>query len=246
VTGVDAYGETLSTERSATVVAPNNAIQITVNTQSGVTGYNVYGPSAIANQELYSGNIPQPSGALPATTPPFELDSVPTSGATWPRVINRSGCPANGGFFNVPNRPDEANGVTFVLLNNASVCLNLVNTNQSCTTNPGVGSNTPVVMWSPYESTGSCNQATSDGVYPIYSTGAGNIAAAGINTTLGLTGTVYGPSMNLSIQQNAKFSVFGQLIIGSATVQTGNSLNPSVFFGGQCLAGLTNSVRLVQ
>jgi Flp pilus assembly protein TadG len=247
VTGQNNYGETLSSEQNITIAA-NHGIGVTTDTQPGDSGYWIYGPSPTSGAEVSylagtSPTVAQPS-PLTAQTPQYVLNGPATGTLAFPQY-NRSGCPTSG-FFNIPTRPGEYNGVTFVLKNNASICLN-VQGSKPCAASSGVGSQSPTVMWGAYNSNPSqCNATTGDGVYPVYSYGSGVISAQGISTKLGMTGTVYAPGMGLQISQNAQFSLYGQMVIGQILVQTGNLKNPDVYYGGSCLAVLNAGVRLIQ
>jgi Flp pilus assembly protein TadG len=249
VTGQNSYGETLSSLKTIGPIAAKDSIGVSITTQPGDTGYWIYGPTTTDGQELSYSSAASPTVVQPnpltSQTPQYQLTGPATGTETFPQTINRSGCPSNG-FFNIPNRPDEYDGVTFVLKNNASICLN-VQGGMPCAGSNGVGSYTPTVMFGPsYSTAGQCNAANGDGVYPVYSYGTGVISAQGVATKLDMTGTLYAPGMGLQITQNAQFSLYGQMVIGQMTIQTGNTKNPDVYYGGNCLAILSAGVRILQ
>jgi Flp pilus assembly protein TadG len=250
VTGVNNYGETLSSVQSIAIAA-THGIGVTITTQPGDTGYWIYGPVTTDGNEISYSSAASPTVTQPSPvtsqTSQYLLNAAATGTEKYPQLVNRSGCPSSG-FFNIPTRDDEYNGVTFVLRNNAGICLNIDNgNNKPCVASSGVGSYNPVVLLGPYWSTPkTCNNTSGDSVYPLYSFGSGVISAQGSNTKLGMTGTVYAPGMGVQITQNAGFSVFGQMVIGQFNVQTGNLKNPDVYYGGNCLAALKSGVRLIQ
>ncbi|MFN2464378.1 MAG: pilus assembly protein TadG-related protein [Candidatus Dormibacteria bacterium] len=258
VTAVNNYGETLPQEVGPVVLVGGQTVHLAITPQPGILGYWVYGLSTSSKNELLYPSVTSPTLAptAPGLAPPTTIDlgqtsqaAVPAAGITgYPPSVNRSGCPKTG-FFNQPARPDEYDGVTFVLKNNASVCLNVTNAGglPSCAASNGVGNNTPTVLFSPATAIpGACNPAAGDGAYSIYSYGAGLISAQGLNTKLGMTGTIYAPSMGLQITQNAQFALYGQAILGQVSIQTGNLKNPSIYYGGKCLAVQKSGVRIIQ
>ena len=174
------------------------------------------------------------------------------TGVAYPR-FDTSSCKT--GFRNIPKSPDASqnNGVTFVLFNKASVCFN-----QNCTS---PGGSTPTVLLSPFCSTfrpglpvtppdqvlaqpagiaagtpctppyANAGAYMNDGAFIVYSTSQGIVQDQGINSRIGLAGTLYMPSMSLQIQQNAVFELVpGQIIAHDLNIQTGNKQNPSVYY----------------
>ena len=273
VTAFNGLGETASVEASAAVapaVAGQGALQVTIPSITGATGYVVYGPSTAPNQEVaypptgvtIQGPYPPPATVLQPGSPGninVTLTRVPTGTTPYPRFANSS-CAA--GFHNVPRNTYENNGVTFVLSGKASLCLN-----SSCGTVQS-GDKTPVVMLSPYCSalsngdlppsvaTPACPYATSgvnlnDGAFVIYGNTQGYIGASGGGSALALTGTLYAPQAQLHIDGTsalgyAKFQVItGQVIMKSFDVYSGNSLEPLVYYD-RVGAALPGFLRLVQ
>jgi Flp pilus assembly protein TadG len=271
VTAFNGLGETASTEASAAVspaVAGQGAIQVTIPSITGATGYVIYGPSTTANQEVaypppaatIQGPYPPPATVLQPGAPGninFSLTTVPSGTTPYPLFANSS-CAA--GFHNVPRNAYENNGVTFVLNGKASLCLN-----SRCGT-VQAGDKAPVVMLTPYCSTlangdlptaaAPCPYATgginaNDGAFVIYGNSQGYIAASGAGSVLALTGTLYAPQAQLHIDGTAglgyaKFQVIpGQVVMKSFDVFSGNSLEPLVYYGrvGAVLPGF---LRLVQ
>ena len=273
VTAFNGLGETASTESSATVnpvVAGQGAIQVTIPSITGATGYVVYGPAAASNQEVaypptgatIQGPYPPPATVLQPGSRGninFTVTQVPSGTTPYPRFANSS---CSAGFHNVPRNPYENNGVTFVLTGKASLCHN-----GRCGT-AQAGDKTPVILLSPYCSTLSntdlppsgasspCPYATSgtninDGAFVFYGTTQGYISASGAGAVLALTGTVYLPQAQLHVDGTsglgyAKFQVIpGQVIMKSFDVYSGNSLEPLVYYDrvGAVLPGF---LRLVQ
>jgi len=247
VTALNPMGETLSTEVPVLLTPGQGTVNVSITRESGATGYMVYGPSTASNTEV-AYNASNPTVAQ-ATSPTISLTQNPTGSLTYPQFVNRSGCSATG-FYNIPQRSGENDGVTFVLFNKASICLNIDN---SLHCSNAVGSSTPTVMWSPALTAGQCNPALNDGVFPVFSaTGTGQINLQGSATSLNISGTVYAPNMSLNALQNAQFTIYGQLIIHSTNIQTGNSLNPAVYNPyddnriNPCLAVIPSGVLLIQ
>jgi hypothetical protein len=271
VTAFNGLGETASTETSASVspaVAGQGAIQVTIPSITGATGYVIYGPSAVSNQEVaypptgasVQGPYPPPSTVLQPGTPgniTFTLTRIPSGTTPYPLFPNSS-CAA--GFHNVPRNAYENNGVTFVLNGKASLCLNA-----GCG-NAQAGDKARTVMLSPYCSTLSngdlpgtnqpCPNAVvganiNDGAFVIYGNTQGYVASSGGGRVLALTGTLNAPQAQLHIDGTpglgyTKFQVMpGQVIMKSLDVYSGNSLEPLVYYD-RVGAALPGFLRLVQ
>jgi Flp pilus assembly protein TadG len=257
VTAINAFGESASTEASALVSQATNKHSLTVNvtSESGATGYRVYVSTASGSELQYGGQVSS------GTT------SVTGNGAGTPYPhFNTSSCT---GFRNIPKSsdPSQNNGVTFVLFDKASFCANPNCANPSgkptvmlspyCSTErfnlpvsapdvavaapPGISAGTGCVP--PYAASG---PYMNDGAFVLYGPTQGLVGTAGNGSTLALVGTIYTPSANFSVTSNAVLEVIpGQVIARSANIQTGNTLNPSVYF--PCCAGGSTSLtnRLV-
>jgi hypothetical protein len=249
VTALDAMGETTSTEQGITVASPAHTGKINIAITAplaaqGVTSYNIYVSPAshpttdsVGNDEISYANV---TGVATSV-----LDVG--GGSTYPR-FDTSSCKT--GFHNIPNSPDrhQNNGVTFVLMGQASLCLDA-----SCT---GSSGSQPTVMLSPFCSslrsdelpspTPSVTQVVpagtacpyantgpyiNDGAFQIYGAqSVGWVEAAGTNTRWSMSGTLYGPSMYLNITSNAQLSVVcGQGIFRLVNIQSGNHLTPSFY-----------------
>ncbi|GAC1329276.1 MAG: hypothetical protein NVSMB17_05490 [Candidatus Dormibacteria bacterium] len=271
ITAKNALGESTSNEVSVAIpvgVNGQGSIDLTIPYQAGVVSYEVYGPSTTPGGEVKAPmTLAQPVPAAPppppapAPPPPGPVTARLTalqSGSTPFPIFNNSGCAA--GFHNLPRNPYENFGVTFILNGRASVCLTA-----GCVDPPAAGPR-PVVMLSPYCSTLStdgtlparppCPYARNgpninDGAFTFTGTSQGMIQALGSGTELNLTGTLSAPSMALKVGSDrgggfAKFHVIpGQVIVKSAAVYSGNTLDPLVYYGPNG-AALPGYVRLVQ
>jgi hypothetical protein len=258
VTALNGFGESASTETSVSVsqAANQRSITVKVTAEAGATGYRVYVGTATKAELQYGSQVT--SGNTSVT------DNG--TGTPYPR-FDTSSC--NTGFRNIPKSPDPSqnNGVTFVLFNKASFCANPNCTNPSgkptvmispyCSTerfNLPVNPPAPPIATPPGISAGTgCNPPyagsgpyMNDGTFPIYGPTQGVVGTAGNSSTLALVGTIYTPSASFSVTSNAVLEIIpGQVIARSANIQTGNTLNPSVYF--PCCAGGSTSLtnRLV-
>ncbi|MFN2464660.1 MAG: TadE/TadG family type IV pilus assembly protein [Candidatus Dormibacteria bacterium] len=262
VTSINAQGESLPSPELSQAVPPLGGVSVAISPVAGATGYVIYMSNATGAEvaDVPLGTVPSANNwtVAAALTPIAHLEAaLPTGQTPYPHFANA--CAAQG-FANIPRNRYENNGVTFVLSGKASIC-----TDSNCS---AVGSATPTVLLSPYCSVlsnadlpppgpyASCPYSTfgpniNDGAFTVYGssspTAQGNIQATGSGTQLGLTGTIYGPKMTLSVTGNAQFELIpGQAILFSMAVQTGNKLNPAIYDNNAVGGLLPASVRLVQ
>jgi Flp pilus assembly protein TadG len=252
VTAVNASGETLSNEVSQAVVGPAGSITANITPLNGASSYRVYGPSTTPNTEVLNATV------AAGPTPSALLTSVPASGAPYPRMVDTTGC-GPAGFHNIPNNQSQNYGVTIVLGQNASFCLN-----DNCN---GSGSSPPEVLLSPacyngfiYKGSTDrwyCNATDtgplqSDGASVIFSYGTGTIEAQGSGGPWAMSGTLYAPYAQLTIGPGSGVLapqvelVPGQLIIGNASMQTGNGKNPAVWWNNDTGNRLAQTVKLIR
>ncbi|HEY8741058.1 MAG TPA: Tad domain-containing protein [Candidatus Dormibacteraeota bacterium] len=250
VTALNGIGETTSNEVATLVNSTGNGkgtIAVTITNQAGATGYEIYGPSTSANGEKgYTTSIPtvKASGGLTTT---FTLVTTQSGSSSYP-LANTTVC---SGMHNVPTSASQNYGVTFVLFNKASICLN---TNCDAT-----GTEAPTVLLAPYCGSGFTNYvcknlSSYDGAFPIYGNSQGQVEANGPTARLGLTGTVYLPRGTIAVT-SAQFEVIpGQVITHDFQVASSNLLNPDIYFatatrGGSngttgCTGGCVGSTNL--
>lgn len=239
VTAKNGFGESISNEVSVNVVSPLHTGSITVQLTGasvGATGYNIYGPSIAPATELLSG------ATFNAAVPPSAtLTSIPVNTALFP-LFDSSACP---GFCNIPLRPTENYGVTFVLEGKASVCLGELN-------GDGIhcdDTNThPLVLLSPYCASGftaagsgtsatqlcnSTSASSNDGAFVFYGPTQGTVLLGGQGTgvTMGITGVLDLPRAYLNIDEGRFHAVPGQVIVHNVDIDSVNLLDPLVYFG---------------
>jgi hypothetical protein len=104
------------------------------------------------------------------------------------------------------------------------------------------------VLISPYQPPAGTNQTPNDGFFSVYAPTGSPAAIYDSNnsTSLTLTGPVYLPSGTLSVGQNALLSIDGQAIVGTWSVQSGNSTNPEITFDSRYVATLREQLQLVE
>jgi|ERR1035437_6826504 hypothetical protein len=161
-------------------------------------------------------------------------------------------CPSGScltGFNNIPASDGASNGVTFVLFDKASFCLNIncqaggsaisVMLSPFCSTlrsglpassvvPPPVGITIPTRCSTPYSTSG---YYSNDGAFVIYSSSAGTISSIGTGFSLDLNGTIYAPAASLAITASSQFELVpGQAIVRNATFQITNSLIPFIYW----------------
>lgn len=264
VTTLNSRGESLGTEQSISATS-SGTISVNVSRVGGATGYQVYGPSTASGTEVgYSAAVP--TVAQPATGNPAAvvLDHVPPAGnRPLPMVSNTTGCPAKG-FHNIPNNYTQNYGVTIVLGNQASFCLNV-----DCS-GTATGGTPPMVLLSPacysgFSYTNTVNRPDqydcqapasgplqNDGAFNVYASSNGTIEAQNGGGPWEMSGTLYAPKTSLLLGPGIgaiapQFGLIpGQLIVGSASIQTGNLLNPLAWTTDQVGAPLPIQVRLIE
>jgi hypothetical protein len=258
VTALDAMGETTSHEQSVVVTsaAHTGSIAVAITAVAGASGYNIYVSAQADAVTATTGNDELLYASTTTVAPATTSVTATGSGTTYP-VFDTSSC--STGFRNIPKSsvPAQQDGVTFVLLNKASICLDT-----SCN---GSGGSTPLVLLSPYcsgyrysslpapidSSTGGTLPVVSPPVpagtaCPYINTGAfmndgafefyaplmtGRAAAYGNGARWGMSGTLFAPGAELDIQSNAQLAVIcGQGIFRTVNIQTGNKLNPAFYW----------------
>jgi Flp pilus assembly protein TadG len=242
VTALNSMGESLSSELPVTLAAGNGTITVTITAESGASKYQIYGPSTASSQELANGG----TTTAPSTT---SLTTVPTATTPFPEFDNSS-CAA--GFHNLPRNQYENNGVTFVIDGKASVCFNT-----ACS----AAGPTPTVLLSPYcsslKSTSPstpCPASTSgaslnDGAFVFYSqpAGQGGFYLGGATSQFGLTGTLFTPRHTLNVSASGQFELIpGQAFLFGATLTSGNSSNPLIWWNDAVGGYLASSIRTSQ
>ena len=112
---------------------------------------------------------------------------------------------------------------------------------------PTIGVSSKVVI----NQTPACSSPRSsdwDCVYPIYSAigVATTVTVADNGTDWVVQGTIYDPSGDLSIGQNARMQITGQAIVQQWSDQSGFHPDPSITFNGNVTAPQTEQLRLVE
>jgi len=263
VTAVNNGFESLSNEQSAVVTSASGAGALNLNIVPvpGATSYNVYVSSSPDAVSATTGNDEQFAGATASAgaTSVFDLGL----GSSYP-VFDTSSC--TRGFHNVPRTASfdrtQNWGVTFVLLNNASIdtsskntvllspfCSSLQSDNPPKVVNlapatPPVPAGTPCR----YAETGAY---ANDGAFVIYAPGPGigSISSSKLGTYFGASGTILAPTDDLSVTSNGQFAIMcGQGIFRTVGVQSGNHGNPSFYYpcSNTVVARPANGVKLIR
>lgn len=184
------------------------------------------------NGSYVNGNY-QPGWYSCAAGTSLQVDAPLSPGLYVIQHANNNSCTIKNNCYDVQvNQSVNLTGVTFYLLNGATV---------------GVYGNGVNVSLSPYNNTAS-NNPGDRGVYPIYSDG--NTASA-LEVTNGAvlttTGTLYIPNGNVDVLNNALITINpGQAIVGSWNVQSGYHPNPDITWTGSNAAPQREVLKIVE
>ena len=229
-------GETISSEQSIVIAGlGNSSFNVNITPVVGASSYNIYASAGLLTDITRSDETLQ-LGSVPAV-PVNRVSSMVAGGRSYPSADSTA---CGQGFHNKPTGSGTADsigstnyGVTFVLFNKANFCI------RGCTSALA----TPTVLLSPYcaafASATTCPHGTSqDGSFVIYAGGAsgvypgsqGLIGFDGLGSKVGLAGTIYAPSMQMSIT-SALFELYpGQAFIGKLSAHSANTLQPLIYF----------------
>lgn len=261
VTAVNRGFESLGNELGAVVTSVTGIGSLSVNILPvvGATSYNIYVSAAPHAITATTGNDEMLVGANVSSG--TTVIGHPGAGSRYP-IFDTSSC--SRGFHNIPKSSDRSqnNGVTFVLLNNASLDVSSMNTVLLSPFCASLRSDTlpaptnlaavvpPVAAGTacPYADSGAYDN---DGAFVIYAPGPGGgaIQASKNGTFLAMSGTVFAPTDSLVVDQNAQLqTICGQGIFRTVQVQSGNHLNPSFYYpcANSVVARPANGVKLIR